>query len=63
MWPWNGDTRNPRPPTAPRTPFPASPLTGLPGQRPTVQSMIDFQGHGPNAHHLGFDYDDVPYQP
>ncbi|MEU4420095.1 tyrosinase family protein [Actinoplanes sp. NPDC024001] len=63
MWPWNGDTRNPRPATAPRTPFPDSPVTHLPGPAPTVGSMIDFQGLGPDAHHLGFDYDDVPYQP
>lgn len=64
MWPWNGVTGGPgpRPPTAPRTPFPGA-LTPVPDAAPTVGSMIDFQDlHGAGGS-LGFDYDDVPYQP
>lgn len=62
MWPWNGVTVSPRPSTAPRMPFPLTLLT-TPGNRPTVRSMIDYQGlHDPSAG-LGFDYDSVPYQP
>jgi tyrosinase len=64
MWPWNGVTGGPgpRPPTAPRTPFPGT-LAPAPGNAPTVGSMIDFQGIHDAVSALGFDYDDVPYQP
>lgn len=64
MWPWNGVTGGPgpRPPTAPRTPFPGT-LEPAPGNAPTVGSMIDFQGIHNATSELGFDYDDVPYQP
>ncbi len=64
MWPWNGVTGGPgpRPPTAPRTPFPGT-LEPAPGNAPTIRSMIDFQGVHNAASELGFDYDDVPYQP
>ena len=62
MWPWNNVRVAPRPATAPRTPFPRSPVTARPGIRPTVGSMIDYQSVHSTAAPLGFDYDDVPYQ-
>ena len=60
MWPWNGVTAPPRPPTAPGGAFEGSLLTPLPGASPTVRSMIDFQAVG-GGDHLGFGYDDVPF--
>jgi tyrosinase len=63
LWPWNGVTGGLRPQTAPRTPFPPSACTAAPGARPRVSAMVDFQGHAANGTRLGFDYDDVPYQP
>lgn len=63
MWPWNNVRVAPRPQTAPRTPFPATLVTPAPAATPTVRSMIDFQGHGDVVDRLGFDYDDVPYEP
>lgn len=63
LWSWNDDRRGLRPRTAPRTPFPAAPaITPSPGPAPTVQTMIDFQGHGVVDGRLGFDYADVPFQ-
>ncbi|MGB8995489.1 MAG: tyrosinase family protein [Pseudonocardiaceae bacterium] len=64
MWPWNGvkDANGPRPPIAPRTPFPDALIAG-PGHTPTVGAMIDYQGLHDATAELGFDYDDVPYQP
>jgi tyrosinase len=62
MWPWNAATTPPRPPTAPRQPFPGA-LLSAPENRPTVRSMIDFQGVHDDLATLGFDYADVPYQP
>ena len=62
MWPWNDVRTNPRPQTAPRTPFPISELTAAPGAAPTVASMIDYQGVISPANQLGFDYDDVPFE-
>jgi len=61
MWPWNGVTVPPRPPTAPGGAFPSSPSTTAPGSAPTVGSMLDYQGAagGPP---LGFAYDDVPFE-
>ena len=39
----------------------ASTVTAVPGPSPKVRSMIDYQGvHG--GAHLGFDYDDVPFE-
>jgi tyrosinase len=61
MWPWNGDSNLPRPQFAPpRKALVASPITPLPGPKPTVGSMIDYQGVIGGGH-LGFDYDDVPF--
>jgi len=60
MWPWNGVITAPRPPTAPGGTMAPSKVTTLPGNKPAVGSMIDYQGvaGGPP---LGFAYDDVPY--
>lgn len=62
MWPWNGDTRPPRPTfPPPGGGFADSPITAAPGTMPTVRSMIDYQAvTGGEA--LGFDYDDVPFE-
>jgi hypothetical protein len=40
----------------------ASLLTAAPGLRPTVGSMIDYQGVRTTCSRLGFDYDDVPFE-
>lgn len=61
MWPWNGVTVPPRPATAPGGAFEASLITSLPGVSPTVRSMIDFQAVAGDGH-LGFAYDDVPFE-
>lgn len=61
MWPWNGVTTPPRPPAAPGGGLASTPSTPAPGPTPTVASMIDYQAvrGGP---HLGFAYDDVPFE-
>jgi len=61
MWPWNGITTPPRPPTAPGGAFAGSLSTPLPGPAPRVQAMIDYQGKVGGVA-LGFDYDDVPFE-
>ncbi|MEA2573731.1 MAG: tyrosinase, partial [Chloroflexia bacterium] len=64
MWPWNGVTGtggNQRPPTAPGGPLPDSPVSTAPGPKPTVRSMIDYQGVLNPANRLGFGYDDVEF--
>jgi len=61
MWPWNGITGKPRPPTAPGGPFPATVVTPLPGQTPKVQDMFDHLGVV-GANSLGYAYDDVPFE-
>lgn len=59
MWPWNGDTNTPRPPTAPGGGMASSTATPFPGPNPRVEDMMDYQAlHGQT--YLGFDYDDVP---
>jgi len=63
LWPWNRDTNDPRPPTVPRAPFTPSGLVSAPGPQPTVGSTIDYQGRFDPATSLGFDYDDVPFDP
>jgi tyrosinase len=60
MWPWNGITTLPRPPTAPGGTMAPSKVTSQPGNTPTVGSMLDYQGVG-GGPSLGFAYDDVPY--
>ena len=62
MWPWNQITTAPRPSTAPGGTMATSLLTAAPGLRPTVGSMIDYQGVGTTGSRLGFDYDDVPFE-
>jgi tyrosinase len=62
MWPWNQVTTSPRPPTAPGGTMATSLVTAAPGLRPTVESMIDYQGVQTAASRLGFDYDDVPFE-
>lgn len=63
MWPWNGIVGGLRPASAPRTPFPDSPCTAAPGGAPRIRQMIDWQGLAANRDRLGFDYDDVKYEP
>lgn len=62
MWPWNQVSRRPRPPTAPGGTMARSPVVAAPGLRPTVGSMIDYQGVVTANSRLGFDYDDVPFE-
>jgi len=61
MWPWNGAKTAPRPPAAPGGTLAPSTSTTAPGNKPTVRSMIDFQGVG-GGPSLGFAYDDVPFE-
>ncbi len=60
MWPWNGVTAPPRPPTAPGGTLAPSRSTTAPGPTPIVGAMIDYQAvaSGPA---LAFAYDDVPF--
>jgi tyrosinase len=60
MWPWNGITGPPRPPTAPGGGLAVSPCVGAPGAKPRVRDGLDYQGRILAASQLGFDYDDVP---
>jgi tyrosinase len=63
MWPWNGVITPPRPNFAPGSGLPGSPLTGTPGSKPTIRSMIDYHGSrvALPLDWLGFSYDDVPF--
>jgi len=61
MWPWNGVTGSPRPSTAPGGAFPSSPTTPAPGSQPKVRDMVDYQAVVSGIH-LGFAYDDVPFE-
>lgn len=61
MWPWNGITGNPRPPTAPGGALAASPCVSAPGPQPKVQDCLDYQGTLDALSRMGFDYDDVPF--
>lgn len=61
MWPWNGITTPPRPPTAPGGAMAASPCVGAPGSQPRVRSSLDYQGSVSAASRMGFDYDDVQF--
>jgi tyrosinase len=60
MWPWNGITGPPRPPTAPGGAMAASACVSAPGATPQVRDSLDYQGRIAAADRLGFDYDDVP---
>jgi tyrosinase len=61
MWPWNGVTGAPRPPTAPGGTLATSPCVSAPGLQPRVQDALDFQGTIDAISRMGFDYDDVPF--
>jgi tyrosinase len=61
MWPWNGVTGSPRPPTAPGGQFPTTVVTPLPGQKPEVEDTFDHLGVV-SANSLGYAYDDVPFE-
>jgi tyrosinase len=61
MWPWNGITSPPRPPTAPGGAMAASQCVSAPGPSPRVQSSLDYQGSVNALSRMGFDYDDVPF--
>lgn len=59
MWPWNGITGPPRPPTAPGGAMAASPSVSAPGPQPRVRDSLDYQGRINPVSRMGFDYDDV----
>lgn len=61
MWPWNGITTPPRPPTAPGGALAKSPCVNAPGPQPQIQSSLDYQGSINALSREGFDYDDVPF--
>jgi tyrosinase len=61
MWPWNGVTGGPRPPTAPGGTMPGSPAANAPGPQPRVRDSLDYQGAVTASSRLGFDYDDVRF--
>ena len=61
MWPWNGITGPPRPPTAPGGTLAASPIVSAPGNSPRVRDMLDYQGRISVPAYMAFDYDDVPF--
>jgi tyrosinase len=61
MWPWNGITTPPRPPTAPGGQLVPSFCVTMPAPRPEVRDCLDYQGKVAPTSGLGFDYDDVPY--
>jgi tyrosinase len=60
MWPWNGVTGAPRPPTAPGGTLASSPCVSAPGPQPRVRDCLDYHGVINATSHMGFDYDDVP---
>ncbi|MEK6301019.1 MAG: tyrosinase family protein [Acidobacteriota bacterium] len=61
MWPWNGITGPPRPPTAPGGALASSPCVSAPGPQPRVRSSLDYQGSVNALSREGFDYDDVRF--
>ena len=61
MWPWNGITGSPRPPTAPGGAMATSPCVSAPGPQPRVRSSLDYQGSVNALSREGFDYDDVRF--
>src|SRR5262249_14915283 len=60
MWPWNGDTSPPRPPTAPGGSLADSACVNAPGPTPKVADLLDYRGIVVSAEQLGFAYDDIP---
>jgi tyrosinase len=61
MWPWNGVTGSPRPPTAPGGAMATSPCVSAPGSQPRVRDCLDYQGSVNVVSRMGFDYDDVAF--
>jgi tyrosinase len=61
MWPWNGITSPPRPPTAPGGTLADSPCVPAPSLQPVVKDLLDYHGAVAAAGRLGYDYDDVPF--
>jgi tyrosinase len=61
MWPWNGITGPPRPPTAPGGAMASSPCVSAPGPQPRVRDCLDYQGSVTAVSRVGFDYDDVRF--
>ena len=61
MWPWNGVTGAPRPPTAPGGPMADSLCVSAPGPQPRVMDVLDYQGLIASSSVLGFDYDDISF--
>jgi tyrosinase len=61
MWPWNGLTGPPRPPTAPGGTLATSACVAAPGPSPEVRASLDYQGQVAAGSRLGFDYDDVEF--
>ena len=61
MWPWNGITGPPRPPTAPGGPMASSPCVSAPGPTPRVRDSLDYLGKVNADAVMGFAYDDVPF--
>lgn len=61
MWPWNGITGAPRPPTAPGGAMASSPCVSAPGGQPRVKTSLDYQGVINASAREGFDYDDVKF--
>jgi tyrosinase len=61
MWPWNGVTAPPRPPTAPGGALAASDCTAAPGPQPRVRDCLDYHGAINPLARMGFDYDDVRF--
>jgi len=61
LWPWSGPLPAPRPTTAPGGGLSPSPMTDDPGATPRVRDTIDYLGTV-SPTHLGFAYDDVPFQ-
>jgi tyrosinase len=59
LWPWNGLTGGPRPPTAPGGTLAPSPIVAAPGLSPFVKDMLDYHGVISPASIMGFDYDDI----
>jgi tyrosinase len=63
MWPWNNNTTDPRPSTAPGGTLARAAHAAAPTPSPAVREMLDWQGKLNPAAWLGFDYDDVPFEP
>jgi tyrosinase len=59
MWPWNGVTGAPRPPTAPGGALADSFCVVAPGPTPKVEDCLDYRGAINPPSCMGFDYDTV----